>query len=79
LIDGFYLTPDAPGAVDWRSSLDGEELVLTVCGWGTPDAAIVAVTYVADGVCQVAPPAPFDSLRCAAALDQALKAKEGKP
>lgn len=79
LLEAFFGPHGDMGAVDWRTALDGEELVLSVCDWGTPDAIIEAVTYSADGVCQVAPPVPFDAFRCAAALNQALHARgEGR-
>lgn len=74
LLDDFFGPVDVPGAIEWRAALEGEELSLDICRWGAPDAKIETITYVADGVKQLAPPRAFDPLRCASALNQALDA-----
>lgn len=73
LLNQFYIPAGGIGEVDWRIALEGDELMLHVCRWGAPDAKIEAITYVDDGVTQVAPPRVFDPRRCATALDQALQ------
>lgn len=72
LLDEFYMQAGDVGAVDWKRALDAEELLLKVCNWGALDAKIEAVTYLADQVTQLGPPHPFNALRCAAAVSQAL-------
>lgn len=69
LLNGFYRNDTVD--VDWRSALEGEELtVRVVVGAQT---AIESVTYLADGITQVAPPRTFDPVRCAAALQKATQ------
>ncbi|MBM3268690.1 MAG: hypothetical protein FJZ01_13685 [Candidatus Sericytochromatia bacterium] len=59
------------GGAAWRGELEGESLLLdAVVGPG--GVTILSITFVADGVRQVAPPRPFDALRCARALRMAI-------
>jgi hypothetical protein len=75
LLDSFFGRPDAVGAVNWRGAFDGEVLVLAVAA-GTEQ--LIRVDF-ADGVAQVAPPAPFDAPACAQVTTTALAAaKEDK-
>jgi hypothetical protein len=71
-LDDFYVE----AGVDWRTVLEGEALRLAVTFTET-DGKVNSLTFLADGVRQVAAPVPFDSKHCARALKQALDAHKG--
>lgn len=67
LLDEFYCA----AGVDWRQALEGEALALDAAVEGA-EGNTEAVTFLADAVRQVAPPKPFNAVRCARALKLAI-------
>lgn len=77
LMDIYYADREqgAPG-VDWRRILEGEEVLIEWDPEQPPQEAVRTLTFVSDGVRQVAPPRAFDARRCAWSVKQALEKKE---
>lgn len=75
LLDEFYTL----AGVNWRTALEGERLEITARVTDTGGIATSArsVTFLADGVRQVAPPLPFDAIVSAEVLLAANSKKGG--